>query len=136
MKYWPLGGLAEATQVDALDEKAINSCLNKIVQEAGHIDISYNAIGGQVVQNIPLTDIAVDDFMNPIHSTLRSQFVTATAVGKIMMAQGSGCDLISFRHARWYWLSVYRWLCTILRCPRKFFQKPGFRIRRLRGACC
>ena len=51
------GGLAEATQVDALDEKAINSCLNGIMQKAGHLDISYNAIGVQVVQNIPLTDV-------------------------------------------------------------------------------
>ena len=87
------GGHAEATQVDALDEKAIGSCLNRIVQQAGHIDISFNAIGVQVVQNIPLVDIAVDDFMNPISSTMRSQFLTSTAVGKIMMKQGGGVIL-------------------------------------------
>jgi 3-oxoacyl-[acyl-carrier protein] reductase len=87
------GGHAEATQVDALDEKAINSCLNRIVQQAGHIDISFNAIGVQVVQNIPLVDIAVDDFMNPIGSIMRSHFLTSTAVGKIMMKQGSGIIL-------------------------------------------
>jgi 3-oxoacyl-[acyl-carrier protein] reductase len=87
------GGHAEATQVDALDEKAISSCLNRIVQHAGHIDISYNAIGVQVVQNIPLVDIAADDFMNPINSTMRSQFLTSTAVGKIMMKQGGGVIL-------------------------------------------
>jgi 3-oxoacyl-[acyl-carrier protein] reductase len=87
------GGLAEATQVDALDEKAISSCLNSIVQQTGHIDISYNAIGVPVVQNIPLVEIAADDFMNPIISTMRSQFLTATAVGKIMMKQGSGIIL-------------------------------------------
>src|SRR4029077_19301214 len=71
------GGLAEATQVDALDEKAINSCVNRIVQQAGHIDISFNAIGVQVVQNIPLVDIAVGDFMNPISSIMRSHFLTS-----------------------------------------------------------
>ena len=87
------GGHAEATQVDALDEKAVSSCLNKIVQQAGHIDISYNAISVQVVQNIPLIDIAADDFMNPINSMLRSQFMTATAVGKIMIKQGTGIIL-------------------------------------------
>jgi 3-oxoacyl-[acyl-carrier protein] reductase len=87
------GGLAEATQVDALDEKAISSCLNGIVQRAGHVDISFNAIGVQVVQNIPLVDIMVDDFMNPISHTMRSQFLTATAAGKIMMKQGSGIIL-------------------------------------------
>lgn len=87
------GGHAEATQVDALDEKAVSSCLNKIVQQAGHIDISYNAISVQVVQNIPLVDISADDFMNPINSMLRSQFMTATAVGKIMIKQGTGIIL-------------------------------------------
>lgn len=87
------GGHAEATQVDALNEKAISSCLGRIVQQAGHLDISFNAIGTQVVQNIPLVDIAVDDFMNPISYTMRSQFLTAIAAGKIMMKQGTGVIL-------------------------------------------
>jgi NAD(P)-dependent dehydrogenase (short-subunit alcohol dehydrogenase family) len=87
------GGLAEATQVDALDEKAISSCLNGIVQRAGHLDISFNAIGVQVVQNIPLVEIAVDDFMHPISIPMRSQFLTSTIAGKIMMTQGSGIIL-------------------------------------------
>ncbi len=87
------GGHAEASQVDALDEKAIESCLNNIIQKAGHIDISYNAIGVEVVQNIPLVDIAADDFMSPISSTMRSQFLTSVAAGKIMMKQGSGIIL-------------------------------------------
>lgn len=87
------GGQAEATQVDARDEKAISSHLNKIVQQASHIDISYNAISVDVVQNIPLVEISADDFMNPVSYMLRSQFMTATAVGKIMMKQGAGVIL-------------------------------------------
>jgi 3-oxoacyl-[acyl-carrier protein] reductase len=87
------GGLAETTQVDALDEKAISSCLNGIVQKSGLIDISFNAIGVQVVQNIPLVDISADDFMHPVSAMLRSQFLTSTAAGKIMMKQGSGVIL-------------------------------------------
>jgi 3-oxoacyl-[acyl-carrier protein] reductase len=87
------GGHAEATQVDALDEKAISSCLKNIIQQAGHIDISFNAIGVPVIQNIPLVDIAADDFMHPINAMLRSQFLTSIAAGKIMMKQGSGTIL-------------------------------------------
>ena len=87
------GGQAEATQVDAMDEKAIISCLDKIVQQAGHLDISYNAISVDVVQNIPMVDISADDFMNPITHMLRSQYMTAIASGKIMMKQGSGVIL-------------------------------------------
>jgi len=87
------GGLAETTQVDALDEKAISSCLAGIIQREGHIDISFNAMGVQVVQNIPLTEIAADDFMHPISAMLKSQFLTSIAIGKFMMKQGSGVIL-------------------------------------------
>ena len=87
------GGTAKADTVDALDEKSINSHLEKIVQQTGTIDISFNAIGVPVVQNIPLVDIAVDDFIGPVTSMTKSQFLTATAAGRIMMKQGSGIIL-------------------------------------------
>ena len=87
------GGKATIQQVDALDEKAIRLHLDKVVQEAGTVDISFNATGTSVVQNIPLTDISADDFMNPASFMLRTQFLTATAAAKIMMKQGSGVIL-------------------------------------------
>jgi len=87
------GGRAEADMVDALDENAVSQYLDSIVQRAGTIDISFNAIGVKVVQNIPLIDIAVDDFMGPITSVMRAHFLTSTAVGKLMMKQGSGVIL-------------------------------------------
>ncbi len=82
------GGKADIDVVDALDEKAIAVHLDKVVQLAGTIDISFNAIGAEVVQNIPLTDISADDFMGPITMSMRSQFLTATAAGRAMMKQG------------------------------------------------
>ncbi len=87
------GGSAEVALVDALEEKAIGSHLEKIVKQKGKIDISFNAIGVRVVQNIPLVDISVDDFIGPVTNMMKSQFLTATAAGKIMMKQGSGIIL-------------------------------------------
>jgi len=87
------GGLAEPVQVDALDEKAVNNYLDKMVKQAGKIDISFNAIGVPVVQNIPLVDISVNDFISPVTSVLKSHFITSIAAGKIMMKQGSGIIL-------------------------------------------
>jgi 3-oxoacyl-[acyl-carrier protein] reductase len=87
------GSHAEAHQVDALDEKAVNHYLYEIVKQAGKIDISFNAIGVPVVQNIPLTDISADDFISPVASILKSHFLTSIAAGKIMMKQGSGIIL-------------------------------------------
>jgi 3-oxoacyl-[acyl-carrier protein] reductase len=87
------GGSAEAAQVDAFDEKAINSHIDSVVQSAGTVDISFNAVGVDVVQNIPLTDISMDDFVRPITLTMQTRFLTAKAAGKVMMKQGSGVIL-------------------------------------------
>jgi 3-oxoacyl-[acyl-carrier protein] reductase len=87
------GGHPEVDLVDALDEKSIASHLEKMIQRKGKIDISFNAIGVPVVQNIPLTDIKVDDFISPVTAMTKSQFLTATAAGRIMMKQKSGVIL-------------------------------------------
>jgi NAD(P)-dependent dehydrogenase (short-subunit alcohol dehydrogenase family) len=87
------GGKADIALVDALDEKSVSSHLEKIVQQKKKIDISFNAMGVPVVQNIPLVDISVDDFISPVTLMTRSQFITATAAGRIMMKQGSGTIL-------------------------------------------
>jgi 3-oxoacyl-[acyl-carrier protein] reductase len=88
-----LGGQAEATQVDAMDEKAIYSYLDGVIRKAGSIDISYCAIDLQVIQNMPLVDMGADDFVRPVTIAMRSQFLTSTAAGKQMMKQGSGVIL-------------------------------------------
>jgi 3-oxoacyl-[acyl-carrier protein] reductase len=87
------GGSAEAAGVDAFDERAIGDHLNSVVQKAGSIDISFNAVGVDVVQNIPLQDITVHDFVGPITLTMQTRFLTAKAAGKVMMRQGSGVIL-------------------------------------------
>jgi NAD(P)-dependent dehydrogenase (short-subunit alcohol dehydrogenase family) len=67
--------------------------LDKVVQQAGTVDISFNATGTNVVQNIPLTTMTMDDFINPITLMMQTRFLTAIAAGKIMMQQGSGVIL-------------------------------------------
>lgn len=84
------GGSAEVARVDAFDEKAINSHIDAVVRSAGVVDISFNAVGVDVVQNRPLLDISLDDFISPITLTMQTRFLTAKAAGKIMMKQGSG----------------------------------------------
>src|SRR5688572_20279503 len=50
------GGKAEAAEVDAMDERAINDHLAKIVSRYNTVDISFNAIGWQDTQDIPLVE--------------------------------------------------------------------------------
>ncbi|HWK02767.1 MAG TPA: SDR family oxidoreductase [Puia sp.] len=87
------GGNVEIDKVDALNEKAINDHIERVVQKAGTVDISFNAIGIDVIQNIPLVDIAADDFMRPITLTVQTRFLTAIAAARVMMKQGSGIIL-------------------------------------------
>ncbi len=87
------GGSAEADQVDALNQKAIDSHLEKVIRQSGKIDISFNAVGEDLVQGIPLIDMKEDDFITPITFIMQTRFLTATAAGKIMARQGSGVIL-------------------------------------------
>jgi NAD(P)-dependent dehydrogenase (short-subunit alcohol dehydrogenase family) len=87
------GGRAEVGLVDALDSASINQHLEIIKAEAGTIDISFGAIDYKVVQNMPLVDIDVEDFVRPVTIAMRTQFLTAKAAAKIMMKQRSGVIL-------------------------------------------
>jgi 3-oxoacyl-[acyl-carrier protein] reductase len=88
-----MGGKAEVAVVDAMDEKAIAGHIEKVIQQAGTVDILFNAVGIPVIQNIPLVDLAMDDFVRPVAQTLQTQFLTAAAAGKVMMKQRSGVIL-------------------------------------------
>jgi 3-oxoacyl-[acyl-carrier protein] reductase len=87
------GGLAETAIVDAFDEEAINNHLKQMISIAGSVDISFNAVGVDVVQNIPLTEISAQDFVKPITLTMQTRFMTATAAAKAMIKQKSGVIL-------------------------------------------
>ena len=85
------GGVAETAQVDALDERAVEDHLNTVVERAGGVDISFNAIGpGPAPHRIPLTALAGDAFARPIAFYTGSNFITATAAARHMSRQGSG----------------------------------------------
>lgn len=87
------GGRAEVDVVDGFNEQAITGHLEKLVQKSGSIDISFNAVGVDVVQNVPLIALSEHDFVQPITQTMQTRFLTAKAAGNIMMRQGSGVIL-------------------------------------------
>ena len=69
------GSVAETAMVDALDEQSVDQYVDKVVEQTGHIDISFNLIGYGDVQE-QLLEISVDDFLQPIANAMRTQFVT------------------------------------------------------------
>lgn len=84
------GGVAETAQVDAMDKAAVDTHADQVAKTAGSIDVSFNAVAVRVVQDIPLTEISLDDFLAPITGLCRTNFLTATAAARHMTAQGSG----------------------------------------------
>jgi 3-oxoacyl-[acyl-carrier protein] reductase len=83
------GGQAETAEVDALDEASVDAHADAIPR----IDISFNVIGLNDVQGTPLAEMAIADFMAPIETALRSQFLTARAAARHMIPSGSGVIL-------------------------------------------
>jgi len=84
------GGRAGTAQVDALDQQAVERHADEMVNQAGSIDVSFNAISLSEVQDIPLVDMSLDDFLRPVMNAALTHFVTATAAARRMTAQGSG----------------------------------------------
>jgi NAD(P)-dependent dehydrogenase (short-subunit alcohol dehydrogenase family) len=61
---------AEAAEVDALDERAVESHLQSVIDRAGRIDISFNAIGiPSPKTRVPLVELDLEQFSLPIETT-------------------------------------------------------------------
>lgn len=88
------GGVAETAQVDALEQEAVEQHLKTIVEQAGHLDVSFNAIWirGEL-QGTPLLEMPAVDFTVPVLTAVRTNFLTATAAARHMVRQGSGTIL-------------------------------------------
>jgi 3-oxoacyl-[acyl-carrier protein] reductase len=88
------GGAAEVALVDALDPQAIEMHLDAIVQKAGSIDISFNAIWIRGdLQGTPLLQMAHEDFTLPILTGAKTHFLTATTAARHMVQKRSGVIL-------------------------------------------
>ena len=97
------GGSAAAAQVDALDEQAIDTHLQSVIDTAGHVDISFNAVGipNAKILGVPLIDLDVEQFSQPITSYTTSYFLTARLAARRMIPNKSGVIMtVTALHSR------------------------------------
>jgi 3-oxoacyl-[acyl-carrier protein] reductase len=87
------GGTAEVAVVDALDEAAVDAHADQVAAAAGSIDICVNLISHGDVQGTPLVEMSLADFERPVHTAVRTMFLTSRAVARHMIRQGSGVIL-------------------------------------------
>ena len=87
------GGRAHADVVDAMDGVAVDEYLDAVVQQTGGLDIEFNATGPRVSEYAhgkQVVNLPVDEFMVPVATVLKAQFITARAAARQMLKQGSG----------------------------------------------
>jgi 3-oxoacyl-[acyl-carrier protein] reductase len=89
----PAGGSAEAAVVDALDQRAVEAHLDQVIDSAGGLDISFNAIGIPYTLGVSLPELTPEVFSGPIAEVMRTQFITTTAAARHMTGNGSGVIL-------------------------------------------
>jgi NAD(P)-dependent dehydrogenase (short-subunit alcohol dehydrogenase family) len=85
-------GSGEAAAVDALDEKAVEEHLRSVIDKAGRVDISFNAVGiaDTGILGVPLVEMGLEQFSLPIAAYTTSYFLTARLAARHMIPNRSG----------------------------------------------
>ena len=86
------GGSAEAAAVDALDEQAVDDHLQSVIEKAGRVDVSFNAVGipDTEIVGVPLIELGAEQFSLPITAYAMSYFLTARLAARRMVANSAG----------------------------------------------
>ncbi|MGW9629568.1 SDR family NAD(P)-dependent oxidoreductase [Agromyces sp. NPDC055520] len=88
-----LGASVDIAVVDAMDQTAVDRHVDEVTDAAGRIDIALNAVGFDHVQGLPIAETSLADYLHPVTGYLQTNFVTAKAVSRPMLAQGGGVIL-------------------------------------------
>ncbi|MCD5348125.1 SDR family NAD(P)-dependent oxidoreductase [Agromyces sp. S2-1-8] len=79
--------------VDAMSQAEVDRHVDEVAEIAGRIDIALNAVGFDHVQGLPIAETSLDDYLHPVDGYLQTNFVTAKAASRHMIAQGGGVIL-------------------------------------------
>ena len=97
------GGSAEAAEVDALVERSIDGHLQSVMDKAGRVDISFNSVGipDAEILGVPLLDLGLEQFSQPLSTYAASYFLTARLAARRMVANKSGVIMtVTALHSR------------------------------------
>ncbi len=86
-------GKAEAAEVDALNETAVNSYLESVINQTGKIDVIFNAMGlkpSEFDSGKSALEISYEKFMLYMNTYTASCFLTAGAAARRMLTRRSG----------------------------------------------
>jgi len=87
------GGLGSVAVVDALNAQAVDEYIDRVERDSGKIDIEFNAVGPPAADygsGKPALQLSVDEFMVPLTTIVKSQFITARSVARHMVKRREG----------------------------------------------
>lgn len=84
------GGTVETALLDALDEAAVDAHADAVAAGSGSVDVSVNLISVGDVQGTPLAEMSLRDLEQPVHTAVRTAFLTSRAAARHMIRQRSG----------------------------------------------
>jgi NAD(P)-dependent dehydrogenase (short-subunit alcohol dehydrogenase family) len=84
-----MGRRSMRVQMDVLDRAQITSAVDAVVESFGRIDILVNN-AGLGPPEVPVEDATEEDFDLTFDLNVKGLFFTSQAVGRVMIAQGSG----------------------------------------------
>jgi len=87
------GGRAHADAVDALDETAVQTYVDSVMERAGGVDIVFNVIGPKATEYGTAKhalDLTIDEYMVALSTVVKSCIITARAAARHMVKQHSG----------------------------------------------
>lgn len=87
------GGRAHMAVIDALNDADVNEYIGGVVNQTGRIDAVFNATGPHAKEygaGKHAVDLSVEEFMVPLTTIVKSNFITARAAARHMTKQRSG----------------------------------------------
>jgi 3-oxoacyl-[acyl-carrier protein] reductase len=87
------GGPARGLEVDATDEASVREFVEAVVGETGRLDTSFDLISVGDVQGTPLVEMEWADFVRPIETAVRTNFLTVKEAAPHLARGGGGAVL-------------------------------------------
>jgi 3-oxoacyl-[acyl-carrier protein] reductase len=87
------GGSARGLAVDAMDEDSVRGFVETVLAAAGRLDVSFDLISVGDLQGTPLVEMEWADFVRPIETAMRTNFLTVKAAVPHMVRGGGGAVL-------------------------------------------
>lgn len=95
---------------DVTNERDVDTALNKILDKSGSIDILFNNAG--ICIHKSTLDVSIEEFREVIDTNLTGQFITARAVGRIMLERNIKGSIINMASMSGTIVNIPQWQCS------------------------